>query len=109
MDTLPRQPTASTKFVIQFMLVVLLASAAILFFTRESYACSFTPVASSPLQELLKSSHVFAGKVVAVHRVPDDKVYEFRVIRVWNGPLYETTFVLGGETARAGTSCSDKL
>lgn len=95
----------STTLIIRFVLIVLLASAAFLFFARESNACSFAPP-GSPLAELQKSTYVFAGEVIAVHPVQSDKIYEFRVDRVWKGPLNETAYVRGNESANAGTSCA---
>ncbi len=98
----------STTLVIRFVLIVLLASTAFLLFARESNACSFTRP-GSPTVELQKSTYVFAGKVVAVHRVPNDEVYEFKVDTVWKGPLYETTYIVGLLESYAGTSCAGSL
>ena len=103
-----RLRTATTRFITRTMFVILLASTGFLVFARESNACSFTRP-GSPTLELQKSTYVFAGKVVAVYRVPNDEVYEFKVDTVWKGPLYETTYVVGLLESYAGTSCAGSL
>ena len=103
-----RLRSATTRFIIRTMFIVLLASAGFLVFARESNACSFTRP-GSPTAELQKATYVFAGKVVAVHQVPNDEVYEFKVDTVWKGPLYETTYIVGLLESYAGTSCAGSL
>ena len=104
----------SRTLVTQFVLVVLLASAAFLAFARESRACSPPPPGSVelPTPVSLRGSYVFAGKIVAAFSAPDGKreIYEFRVYAVWKGPLYETVFLdrpVG--VVNENTSCAEVI
>ena len=104
MHTRTRQLTVATNPVTRLMLVALLAGAAFLAVSRESKACSYA-AHGSPSDERRKAKYVFAGEVVAVHPVKDDKVYEFKVDTVWKGPLYETAYISGYEDADAKSLC----
>ena len=104
MDSRTRQLTVATKLVTRLMLVALLAGAAFLAVSRETKACSYAPP-GPPSDERRKARYVFAGEVVAVHPVENDKIYEFKVDTVWKGPLHETAYISGYEDADAKSLC----
>lgn len=104
MDSRTRQLTAATKLSTRLMLIALLVGAAFLTVSRESKACSYA-APGSPSDERQKARYVFAGEVVAVHPVENDKIYEFKVDTVWKGPLHETAYIRGYEEADAKSLC----
>lgn len=104
MDSRTRQLTAVTKLLTRLMVIALLAGTAFLAVSRESKACSYA-APGSPSDERRKAKYVFAGEVVAVHPVKNDKIYEFTVDTVWKGPLHETAYIRGYEEADAKSLC----
>ena len=88
-----RHLAPSTTLVTRFVLVVLLASVAILLFAREAVACSLPPPLSAS-EKLQRSTRVFAGKIVAAFPAPKSEIYQFKVHTVWKGPLHETKFLI---------------
>ena len=93
---------------------VLIMAAVCLFLlldTRESYACVCRPP-GSPTAEMTRSDSVFRGRVVTVYpatikysplEVFPTEIYEFRVMAVWKGPLYETVY---RDIVAAGSTCA---
>ncbi len=99
-----RRQSVAANLVTRLILVALLAGAAFLAVSRESKACSYAPP-GSPSDERRKAKYVFAGEVVAVHPVENDKIYEFKVDTVWKGPLHETAYIRGHEEADTKSLC----
>ena len=97
-----------TKLATRFTLAAFFASAVFFLFARESDACSMLPPPSE-LELLQESSRVYAGKIAAAYPERGGEIYEFKVERVWKGPLHETSFlywpVSPARVAAKGTSC----
>lgn len=97
-----------TNLATRLTLAAIFASAAFLLLTMESDACVLPPP-PTVLEQLQDSSHVYTGKIDRAYPDRGGEIYEFKVERVWKGPLHETSFlykpVTPARVVAKGTSC----